>query len=84
MKDGPHTRIHRSRGRPVVFDYLSYKKQKKIQDELVEELPHLKGVIYSEPAISGYTWKVSDYIDLYYDHYAIVIQKIDKAITDGE
>ncbi len=84
MTEGLQTRIHKSSNRPIILDHITYRKQKKIQESLEKEIPHMKNIIYSEPAISDYKWRVCDYIDLYYEHYIIVIHKINKATANGE
>lgn len=76
MSNGLHTRLKSKRSKPKILDHKTHIKQKKIQVALVKELPHLKDLIYSEPAITDYDWIVSDYIELYYNHFTIVVQKL--------
>ena len=82
FSNGRDTRIKRTEGRPVVFDLRTAMQQKDIQDQLCVELPQLANVIRSEPAIQGYNWKVGDYVELYLQHYQLVIQKVREAITN--
>lgn len=77
MSEGLQTRIKpKSNKQPRVLDHKTHIRQKAIQAKLVKILPNLKPIICSEPVMTDYAWKVSDYIDLYYDHYIIVIQKL--------
>lgn len=78
--NGPNTRIHRVEGPPLVFDITSSNKQKQIQESLSKELPDLKELINSEPAIQGHAWTVGDYVELYVEHYKLVIQKVTEAM----
>jgi len=82
MSEGLNTRISRIYGPPIIFDRKYYKKQIAIQNSLVKELPDFQSLIMSEPTIEDHRWKARDYIDLYYNHYLIVIQKLKKAILD--
>ena len=74
--DGRETRIKRTEGGPVIFDFKNAVKQKKMQERLCEEMPQLADLINSEPATEGYKWKVGDYVELYLRHYELVIKKI--------
>jgi hypothetical protein len=80
FENGPNTRIHRTKGPPVVFDMVSTNKQKEIQKSLSKELPDLIDLINSEPALQGHAWTVSDYVELCVEHYSLVIQKIREAM----
>ena len=65
----------------VIYDYPSYKKQCLIQDELCRLLPSLTTLINSKPNILDFGWKIGDYLELSYNHYNLVIEKIKKHIT---
>lgn len=82
FSEGRHTRIRRTEGRPVVFDFKTALRQREIQDRLGAELPQLANIIRSEPALQGYNWKVGDYVELYLQHYRLVIQKIKEVIAN--
>lgn len=82
MSDGLQTRIRPKQNKLKILDHKTHIRQKKIQEELAKKLPHLKELIYSEPAITDHDWKVSDYIELYYEHYTIVIQKLCEITTN--
>jgi hypothetical protein len=76
-KDGLLGRIKRTTGQPVIFDFDIYNDQKEIQNKLCKELPHLTNLIRSQPEImDGYPWIRGDFIELYYEHYRIIIKKI--------
>lgn len=80
--DGRHTRIGRTDGAPVIFDLTTSLRQKNIQEQLCTAMPQLAELIKSEPATQGYQWKVSDYVELYLQHYRLVIQKIKETISN--
>lgn len=70
-------RIKRTTGQPVIFDFETYKKQTRIQAELSTELPLLTDLINSQPAImDGFSWTKRDFIELYFYHYNMVVQKL--------
>jgi len=69
-------RIKRTTGIPVIFDLESYESQTKIQKSLCEELPQWINIINSKPAISGYAWVRRDYIELYFNHFRLVVEKL--------
>jgi hypothetical protein len=76
-------RIRRTTGTPVIFDFEAYNKQLKIQKSLCIELPELAGLINSTPEImDGYQWTRSDFIDLYFSHYHLVITKLESFIGE--
>jgi hypothetical protein len=82
VKDGLNGRIHRTTGMPVVFDFETYNDQKNLQNELCQELPQFANLIRSIPEImDGYAWARRDFIELYFSHYQLVIQKIRKLIN---
>lgn len=58
------------------------KEQKKIVDELCEELPQLENLIRSEPYLENLEWKTLDCIEIVFNHYNIVIQKIKDYLCD--
>jgi hypothetical protein len=75
--DGLSGRIKRTTGKPVIFDFKSLSDQNIIQGLLCKELPELSSLILSEPEImDGYSWTRKDFIDLYFRHFEIVIEKI--------
>ncbi len=74
-------RIKRTTGRPVIFDIDSYAKQLSIQNYLCTELPQFADLIRSKPEImDGYSWIRGDFIELYYDHFRIVVEKLRRFI----
>lgn len=74
-------RIKRTTGQPVVFDLTSYEKQKIIQNDLCKELPRWADVIRSKPEImDGYSWTRKDFIELYFDHFQLVIEKLKRVV----
>jgi len=81
MSDGLQTRIRPKKNKPRILDHKTHVRQKKIQDALARKLPDLKKLIYSEPAITDHDWGANDYIELYYEHYTIVVQKLCEITT---
>jgi hypothetical protein len=76
-KGGLLGRIKRTRGHPVVFDFETHNAQLKIQEELCSELPAWADVIRSQPEImDGWAWTRGDFIELYYSHFRLVIEKL--------
>lgn len=84
MSDGLQTRIRSKQNKLKILDHKTHIRQKKIQELLAKKLPDLKGLIYSEPAITDHDWKASDYIELYYEHFTIVIQKLCEITTNAK
>jgi len=67
---------------PIVFDHKFDGEQKRIQKNITNESPELNNLINTLPEIlRGYKWTRKDYIDLYFNHYSIVIEKIRKQIS---
>jgi len=78
-KGGLFGRIKRTRGHPVVFDFNTHSTQLQIQEELCNELPAWADVIRSQPEImDGHPWTRGDFIELYYSHFRLVIEKLQK------
>lgn len=78
---GLNSRIKRTVGNPIVFDADTYDEQQRIQKALCMELPHLSGVIRSNPeTMDGYAWTCKDFIELYYGHFRLVISKVRQSI----
>lgn len=84
MTDGLQTRIRPKQNKLKVLDHKTHIRQKKIQELLTKKLPHLKDLIHSEPAITDHDWQASDYIELYYEHFTIVIQKLCEITTSAK
>lgn len=74
-------RIKRITGTPVIFDLETHEKQIKIQKLLCEELPQWINLINSKPAIGGYAWTRKDYIELYFNHFRLVVGKLHEIIS---
>lgn len=80
-KDGLMGRIKRSNGKPVVFDFKTYGSQKEIQNILCQELPQWADIIRSIPEImDGYHWTRKDFIELYFEHFRLVVEKLERII----
>ncbi|KKN91110.1 hypothetical protein LCGC14_0219750 [marine sediment metagenome] len=74
-------RIQRTVGRPVIFDTQTLDDQKIIQNSLCKELPQWSDVIRSQPEImDGFKWTRGDFIELYFGHFRMVVEKIRKII----
>jgi len=81
-KDGLMGRITRSVGQPVVFDFDTYDTQKNIQNVLCQELPQWSDIIRSTPEImDGYHWTRSDFIELYFEHFRMVVEKLEHIVN---
>jgi hypothetical protein len=80
VRRDPEKRIDRISGQPVIYDRFSFQRQRQIQKRLVDQLPQHKDLILSVPALSGHPWKILDYIELYFNHYEIIVKKL-KEIT---
>lgn len=79
--EGIDGRIRRTRGQPVIFDFGFYDDQLEIQEELCRQLPEWADLIRSQPEImDGFPWTRKDFIELYFRHFTLVIEKL-KRIT---
>jgi hypothetical protein len=81
MKNGLDSRIFSNDGKKIIFDYVSEKRQKEIQNKLYYLRPDLTELISSEPPILDEEWNVKDYIELYHNHYMLVVEKLRKIIN---
>jgi len=82
MPDGKSGRIKRIVGSDIVFDLKYYRNLLAFRDQLCLELPHIADIIRSDPnLLDGYTWTRGDYVDLYFSHYEMVVDKIAQAIS---
>lgn len=82
--DGLSGRIRRTVGKPVIFDFETHKDQQEIQNLLCQELPRWADVIRSQPEImDGYPWTRSDFIDLYFGHFRLVVEKLQRIIDQS-
>ncbi len=80
--EGLNGRIRRTTGKSVIFDFESYDEQVRIQNLLCKELPQWADVIRSQPEImDGYSWTRRDFIELYFGHFRLVIEKLKKIIN---
>jgi hypothetical protein len=81
---GLQGRIRRTIGKPVIFDFETYEDQQRIQNLLCQKLPQWSDLIRSQPAImNGYPWTRDDFIYLYFRHFRLVVEKLQR-ITEGE
>ena len=82
---GRYGRIKRTTGQPIVFDIEFYQTQQKIQNQLCRELPHLASIIKSQPSImDGYKWTRNDFIDLYFNYFEMIVEKIRAILNNGQ
>lgn len=78
---GLRGRIKRTTGKPVIFDLQTYERQQAIQNSLSQELPKLTELINSQPEImDGHSWFKEDFIDLYFKHFSLVVEKLQRII----
>lgn len=75
-------RIKRTTGQPIIFDIQTYNNQVSIQTSLCQELPQWSNIIRSKPEeiMDGYPWTRNDFIELYFNHFRLVIEKLWKII----
>jgi len=78
----PNARINRIDNPPIIFDRKFYIAQKRIQDTLTQQHPEYSDLINSVPPITGYAWKIVDYIDLYFSHFNLVVQKLKESVQE--
>lgn len=75
-------RIRRTTGKPVIFDFETHEDQQTIQNSLCQELPQWADLIRSQPEImDGYPWIRGDFIELYFGHFRLVIEKLQRIIN---
>jgi len=79
IKGGLKKRI-KFEGKIIIFDYPTTKAQHQIQNELLRLMPELQALIVSEPAILDFDWITEDYLELYNNHYNLVIEKISQVL----
>lgn len=78
-------RIKRTTGQPIVFDIETHNQQQIIQNSLCLELPQWADLIRSQPAImDGYSWTRNDFIDLYFEYFSLIIEKLRRIIGEIE
>jgi hypothetical protein len=75
LKGGLKRRV-KLEGKAIIFDYQTIKIQNQIQKQLIELLPEYEALILSEPAILDFDWKTEDYLELYSNHYNLVVDKL--------
>ena len=75
LKGGLKRRV-KPEGKAVIFDYQTSKIQLQIQNQLIKLIPEHETLILSEPAILDFNWTTEDYLELYNNHYNLVINKL--------
>jgi len=73
--------IHETAGCPYVFSYEFFITLSTIQHGLIKFAPHLKNHILGNTDIDG-EWAIADYLELYVEHYRILIDKIYRLTRD--
>lgn len=77
-------RIKRTTGQPVIFDFKTFDDQKEIQNSLCRELPQWGDIIRSKPEImDGHPWNRNDFIELYFEHFRLVVEKLTRIINQS-
>lgn len=77
LKGGLDVKIKIKDNAVVIYDYKTTKMQQQIQKELTSIFPErYASIIASKPAIMDFDWKVNDYLELYFNHYRVVIEKL--------
>lgn len=74
-------RIKRVSAQPIIFDIDAYHAQKAIQHTLCKVFPQWSDIILSIPEImDGYHWIRKDFIELYFEHFRLVNNKLRQII----
>ena len=82
---GINGRIKRTTGQPIIFDEHMYDNQKNIQNSLCKELPQWGDLIRSIPELmDGYAWTRKDFIELYFEHFRLVVEKLTKIVNQSD
>lgn len=70
-------RVNIIRGQQIIqnFNRAGWDRQRQVQAQLTAEFPDFTEVINATPEIDG-DWKLVDYLDLYHNHYDVVIEKL--------
>jgi hypothetical protein len=82
LKDGPEQKVVQKRGKPIIFDHVTYKSQQIIQEKLCQLMPTYSSLINSVPDLDG-EWPARDYLELYLGHYDVVVEKLEKILSRG-
>lgn len=81
LPDGLLGKIKRATGQPVIFDLETYERQKKLQKAIRQECPQFADLVLSQPEImDGFHWTRRDFIELYFSHYRLVVEKLHRII----
>ncbi len=81
-KRDPQKKIHRTTGPPVIYDRLTFHSQIGLQAQLCKLMPEHIEIINSEPALTGHDWPIKDYVELYYNHYNLVVTKLKEILCN--
>lgn len=83
LPNGLRGRIRRINGNPIVFGLKYHKNMTSIKNQLCAELPRLADIIRSDPdLLDGFAWTRGDYVELYFSHYEMVIEKIRQVLLN--
>ena len=83
LPNGLRGRIKRINGNPIIFGLKYHKDMIILRNQLCTELPHLADIIRSDPdLLDGFAWSRGDYVELYFSHYEMVIDKIRRALLN--
>lgn len=81
LPDGLLGKIKRATGQPVIFDLKTHEQQRELQKEIRQECPQFADLILSQPEImDGFHWTRRDFIELYFSHYRLVVEKLYRII----
>ncbi|UCG02448.1 MAG: hypothetical protein JSW11_00350 [Candidatus Heimdallarchaeota archaeon] len=76
-------RTKRTTGSPIIYEHKIYSQQSNIQKRLCEVLPKWTDLIMCQPTIlmDGHSWPRGDYIELYFSHYKLIVEKLQKILN---
>lgn len=78
LPGGINGRLKRMTGSVIVFNAEGRKQLQNIRLAITKMVPELKNLIMSDPdfLLEGHPWKRGDYVELYFEHYKILVDKI--------
>lgn len=78
LPGGLNGRLKKKVGSVAVFNAEGRKRLQDIRQIIATAFPEMKDLIMSDPdfLLNGHHWKRGDYVELYFEHYKILIDKI--------
>lgn len=75
IRGGPEAQVCEKESKPLVMDQRLHRAQQGIQTELASILTTHREIVWATPILPG-DWQALDYLDLYVEHYRLVIEKL--------